>query len=1003
DTSPPVISNVQTPIITDTTATITWTTDDLSDSTVNYGLTSALGSVESDPTSVTSHSVGLTGLSSDTTYYYTVTSCNADSYCSSSSPPDTFTTTTAGPDTTPPERSNGQPTGTLLSGTTETTISLTTDEAAACKYDTVAGTDYSLMSNTFSTTGTTSHSELITGLIDDNTYNYYVRCEDLATPPNINPDDFDEITFSVASGEAEPVWPGWDNINTIYYNPAEDDPDNLYLEQVATELETHLEQVPGKTLTITTDPRPASGSIYLEVDASDPELDSMGVEAFKLFSDDNGIYIIGKTHFAARHGAYELLDRLGFRWFFKHPAWYVTPSSLIELSALDEVKEPFYFYRYIGMGRPGDGRSLETTWNERNRVGQAGCYRYYPVWHSYSAFCDKDDPEVGYAVHPEYFFPTDRYPTYPWQLNLDNPDVLELAKQHARDVFDDPSSTKDVVPISPNDGGGWYEPWPEDDIQLITDKVFGFANEVAKTVAEEYPAGKGVSLYSYAYNSGIPSFDLESNLYVSIATEYNNGGLTMEQRINGFKTRGAVVGVRDYLDVWTRKEDLPSPRRSYLDAIQSFASLGAEWYTTEATDSWGAHGLAFYTAAKLLWEPTLNIDDIFQDFYTQAYGPAMVPMKRYYDRTAEDVSYDYMMNNFLDLAEAETLAVGNNEILERIRHIEYLQRFVWKWHYEGITNLPPTDLQEFFTFVTRLDTLYILMNPRVESDLRAELTSRGMTPSAIDALVDRTPPTAAEASIWLAEALAYFHEIIEPPPNILGVDMVPLDADPLSYPELTPLYGRQRTIMVFSAGNEDVTVRVKTTPGNGALRWFDVFGELDDTYTVVGGLPDWTPVVFHTTYPGYYYLHVVREGASPAKFWVDVPNFPAGMLAHPTNELFYPGETVSRNAPSYMGHNEQYFYVPPGTASFVFGCDYTSAVAGREAHGTLIDPDGNIALDFSTLGYAVNEPVEWTVDNPIAGVWKIDITVADSYSNFWLRDILPLVWHDAEYLLVQES
>ncbi|MFC2016698.1 hypothetical protein ACFLUF_03185, partial [Chloroflexota bacterium] len=104
-----------------------------------------------------------------------------------------------GPDTTPPVRSNGQPTGTLLSGTTETTISLTTDEAATCKYDIAAGVDYDLMSNTFSTTDSTSHSTLVTGLIDGITYNYYVRCQDLAAPPNTNPDDF-TISFSVSIG-----------------------------------------------------------------------------------------------------------------------------------------------------------------------------------------------------------------------------------------------------------------------------------------------------------------------------------------------------------------------------------------------------------------------------------------------------------------------------------------------------------------------------------------------------------------------------------------------------------------------------------------------------------------------------------------------------------------------------------------------------------------------------------------------------------------------------------
>jgi hypothetical protein len=101
-----------------------------------------------------------------------------------------------GADTTPPIRSSGLPSGTLSSGTTSTTISLSTNENATCKYDTTS-TTYSLMANTFSTTGTTSHSQLITGLSNGQTYTYYVRCEDILGNENTN--DF-MISFSVSSG-----------------------------------------------------------------------------------------------------------------------------------------------------------------------------------------------------------------------------------------------------------------------------------------------------------------------------------------------------------------------------------------------------------------------------------------------------------------------------------------------------------------------------------------------------------------------------------------------------------------------------------------------------------------------------------------------------------------------------------------------------------------------------------------------------------------------------------
>ena len=102
---------------------------------------------------------------------------------------------TAIPDTTPPVRSNGQPSGTLAAGTTQATLSLTTDENATCRYSAIAGLAYGSMLNTFTTTGSMAHSTTVSGLTNGGSYSYFVRCQDVAGNPNTN--DF-SISFSVA-------------------------------------------------------------------------------------------------------------------------------------------------------------------------------------------------------------------------------------------------------------------------------------------------------------------------------------------------------------------------------------------------------------------------------------------------------------------------------------------------------------------------------------------------------------------------------------------------------------------------------------------------------------------------------------------------------------------------------------------------------------------------------------------------------------------------------------
>jgi len=72
----PVISNVGSGSVASTSAVVTWNTDVAANSTVNYGTTTSYGSQQTDSSSVTSHSVTLTGLTPQTTYHYQCVSTN---------------------------------------------------------------------------------------------------------------------------------------------------------------------------------------------------------------------------------------------------------------------------------------------------------------------------------------------------------------------------------------------------------------------------------------------------------------------------------------------------------------------------------------------------------------------------------------------------------------------------------------------------------------------------------------------------------------------------------------------------------------------------------------------------------------------------------------------------------------------------------------------------------------------------------------------------------------
>ena len=103
DLVPPVISNIQVSNITDTTALVTWDTDEQGSSLVTYGTTTAYGSTVSSGGLVTSHAVQLTGLTPGTAYHFFVTSVDAANN-SANSADGQFVTM---PDGTPPANVSG--------------------------------------------------------------------------------------------------------------------------------------------------------------------------------------------------------------------------------------------------------------------------------------------------------------------------------------------------------------------------------------------------------------------------------------------------------------------------------------------------------------------------------------------------------------------------------------------------------------------------------------------------------------------------------------------------------------------------------------------------------------------------------------------------------------------------------------------------------------------------------------------------------------------------------
>ncbi|MFA6503840.1 MAG: fibronectin type III domain-containing protein [Patescibacteria group bacterium] len=168
DTLPPIITNVQAIDITETSARITWDTNEPATSYVAYGTTVGYGQSITNSSLILSHGHDLSGLSPNTTYHFIVTS--RDQYNNSSNSSDyTFTTAVTEP--------------LLISNVTSTSI---TDTSAVVVWDTnhVAtskieyGTTQNFGSWNYLVGSVLNHSISLVGLSQNTIYYYQVISQD---------------------------------------------------------------------------------------------------------------------------------------------------------------------------------------------------------------------------------------------------------------------------------------------------------------------------------------------------------------------------------------------------------------------------------------------------------------------------------------------------------------------------------------------------------------------------------------------------------------------------------------------------------------------------------------------------------------------------------------------------------------------------------------------------------------------------------------------------------
>lgn len=439
-----------------------------------------------------------------------------------------------------------------------------------------------------------------------------------------------------------------------------------------------------------------------------PEWSKLDEEGFSVSTRNQQIIIAGRTPRATLYGVYELLERLGCRWFTPEVS-KIPRLKRIALTPFSAWQQPAFEYREVFTTE-----SFNADWSARNRLNgsapananlhplgekHGGKFEIVPFVHS---FYQLIPPQEYFEKHPEYFSLIDgKRQHLNGQLCLTNAGLLQLMIEKVEGVIRDNPGI-DAVSVSQNDGGincQCRQCKAIDDREgSPSGSLLAFVNAVADAIKLKHPT-ISIDTLAYTYTRKPPkTIRPRANVIIrlcSIECDFTQPfatGPRNKEFMEDLRAWGAIcnrIYIWDYHNSFTHYL-LPFPNLHNLASnVRVLAANGAKGYFAQGAYAPGGGGenteLRGYLLARLLWNPATNTAQDQRDFLTGVYGPAAATIEEYLRLLQENAvrsgaptywthSPDSPMftRAFLDKAQslfdkAEVLAGADKTLLLRVR------------------------------------------------------------------------------------------------------------------------------------------------------------------------------------------------------------------------------------------------------------------------------------------------------------------------------------------------
>lgn len=413
------------------------------------------------------------------------------------------------------------------------------------------------------------------------------------------------------------------------------------LRESANDLARVLAKMSGATVEVRTDDFPA-GDARLPILIGERGQQAFGPpgqtapyqQGFRYVVSPKGVGLYGESDLAASYAVYELLDRLGCRWYLPGDLGEVVPEAkTISLAAADLSSAPTTIYRGVWYA--------DEAFKRRNRMGGL----LLSAGHALEFYVTKEEREQ----HPEWKAEIGGKPD-PHRLkwssaSLANALAEKLLARHAKDP--QPSYS-----LSPDDGANWDESKEDTSIdagdfdpafQKIskTDRLMVLCNRVAQKVAAKAPDVL-LGMLAYADYTRPP---LREGVQPSIVPQlapisYSRAHPMTDDRVPGNKD------LRYLIEGWGKKAKMtsmyfygwflaepsaPNPMTTKwsIDAPIVFKNNCRFWQPeTLSNFETSMHGL--YLGNRLAWNTSLSPTQIIDELHAKFYGHAAKEMADYW-------------------------------------------------------------------------------------------------------------------------------------------------------------------------------------------------------------------------------------------------------------------------------------------------------------------------------------------------------------------------------------